>query len=82
MDDLDEHQKEEWFRSLLAATDRCSMERMKPVCASILCKRHKAENVAATLALSDQHHCSQVKDACIGFINPTNTLDDVVSSPG
>ncbi|TVU42457.1 hypothetical protein EJB05_08864, partial [Eragrostis curvula] len=84
-DDLegDSSKKEEQVKSLLAAADRCGLERMKLMCASILCKGLKVENVAATLALAEQHHCKQLKDACIGFmINSADRVDDVVVSPG
>ncbi|TVU42018.1 hypothetical protein EJB05_08400, partial [Eragrostis curvula] len=67
-DDLegDSSRKEERVRSLLAAADRCGLERMKLMCASILCKGLKVENVTATLALAEQHH----------------RVEDVVASPG
>lgn len=82
MDDLDADQKEEQVKSLFAASDKFGMERMKLMCASILCKELKVENVETTLALADQHHCSQLKNVCIGFINSTDRLRDVMASPG
>lgn len=82
MDHLDGHHKVQQVQSLLAAADKCGMERMKLMCASILCKGIEVENVAVTLALADQHHCSQLKDACIGFINSADRLRDVMASPG
>ncbi|GJN36661.1 hypothetical protein PR202_gb25541 [Eleusine coracana subsp. coracana] len=58
------------------------MERMKVICESILSKKLDVESVAGVLALADQHHCSQLKDACIEFIISSNRLDDVVDSQG
>ncbi|KAL6659234.1 hypothetical protein ACP70R_003274 [Stipagrostis hirtigluma subsp. patula] len=82
MDDLDAGENEEMVKHLLVAADRYGIERLKVMCESILGKRLDVESVATTLALADQHHCSQLKDACIGFINSSNRLDDVVASQG
>ncbi|KAL6659232.1 hypothetical protein ACP70R_003272 [Stipagrostis hirtigluma subsp. patula] len=82
MDDLDADENEEMVKHLLVAADRYAMERMKLICESILCKRLNVERVATTLALADQHHCIKLKDACIGFINSLNRMDDVVKSQG
>ena len=43
---------------------------------------YNVENVATTLALADQYHCSKLKDACIGFINSSNRMDNVLESQG
>ncbi|TVU42441.1 hypothetical protein EJB05_08846, partial [Eragrostis curvula] len=82
MDDLDVHENEEMVRHLLVAADRYAMERLKLMCESILCKRIDVENVATTLVIADQHHCSKLKDVCIRFINSSNRMDDVVASQG
>ncbi|KAM0930427.1 hypothetical protein ACQ4PT_001111 [Festuca glaucescens] len=82
MDDLDDDEYEEMVRHLLVAADRYAMERMKLICGSKLCESLHAETVATTLALADQHNCSQLKDACIEFINSSNRLNDVVASNG
>ncbi|VAI93063.1 unnamed protein product [Triticum turgidum subsp. durum] len=82
MDDLNDDDKEEMVKHLLVAADRYGMERMKLMCESKLCKFLEASNVATTLALADQHHCSKLKDACIGFINSLDRVDDVMTSTG
>ncbi|TVU42524.1 hypothetical protein EJB05_08936, partial [Eragrostis curvula] len=82
MDDLDGYESEEMVKHLLQAADRYAMERMKVICESILSKKLDVEGVAATLALADQHHCRQLKDACIEFISSSNRLDDLVESQG
>jgi speckle-type POZ protein len=82
MDDLDDDEYEEMVRHLLVAADRYAMERMKLMCESKLCESLHAETVAITLALADQHNCSQLKDACIEFINSSNRMNDVVASNG
>jgi speckle-type POZ protein len=82
MDYLDGDEKEEMVKHFLVAADRYAMERMKVICEIILAKKLDVDNVAATFALADQHHCCQLKDACIRFINSLNRVDDVVSSDG
>ncbi|CAM0909182.1 unnamed protein product [Alopecurus aequalis] len=82
MDDLNHEEYEEMVKHLLVAADRYAMERMKLMCESKLSESLCAETVATTLALADQHHCSQLKDACIEFIISSNTMNDVVASKG
>ncbi|KAL6843279.1 hypothetical protein ACP4OV_026992 [Aristida adscensionis] len=82
MDELGMEEKQEMVKHLLVAADMYAMERMKLICESILCKRLNVENVAATLSLADQHHCTNLKDACIRFISSSNRTDDVVASQG
>ncbi|KAL6659097.1 hypothetical protein ACP70R_003137 [Stipagrostis hirtigluma subsp. patula] len=82
MDDLDADENEEIVKHLLVAADRYAMERMKLMCESILCKRLDFENVAATLAFADQHHCSKLKDGCIQFLKSSNRIEDVLASQG
>ncbi|KAK1608769.1 hypothetical protein QYE76_032442 [Lolium multiflorum] len=68
MDDFDNNDSKELVKHLLVAADRYAMERLKLMCESILCKSLDAKSLAATLALSDQHHCTKLKDACIRYI--------------
>jgi speckle-type POZ protein len=83
MDDLnDDDEEEEMLRNLLVAADRYGIERMKLMCERKLCQDLYVETVATTLALADQHHCSQLKDACIEFINSSDRMDDIVASDG
>uniref|UniRef100_A0ACD6AKG1 Uncharacterized protein n=1 Tax=Avena sativa TaxID=4498 RepID=A0ACD6AKG1_AVESA len=82
MDDLNDDEYEEMVRHLLVAADRYAMERMKLMCERNLSESLRVETVATTLALADQHHCSQLKDACIEFINSSNRMNDVVESKG
>ncbi|KAE8770241.1 speckle-type POZ protein [Hordeum vulgare] len=78
MYELSDDEDEEMLRHLHVAADRYAMERMKLMCESKLCEVLYAETVATTLALADQHHCSQLKDACIEFMNSSDTMVDVV----
>ncbi|KAK1608768.1 hypothetical protein QYE76_032441 [Lolium multiflorum] len=82
MDDLADDDKTEMVKHLLVAADKYGLERMKMICEGILCKSLDVETVAAILALADQHHCSNLKDACIEFMLSSNRIDDVVASQG
>ncbi|XP_037417974.1 BTB/POZ and MATH domain-containing protein 1-like [Triticum dicoccoides] len=82
LDYLDDDEYEEMVRHLLVAADRYAMERMKYMCEIKLCELLHTGTVATTLALADQHHCSKLKDACIGFINSSNRMVGVMESKG
>ncbi|CAM0909176.1 unnamed protein product [Alopecurus aequalis] len=82
MDELNDGEYEETLRHLLVAADKYALERMKLMCESELCENLDAKTVATTLALADQHHCTQLKDACIEFINSSSRMNDVVASKG
>ncbi|KAL6843277.1 hypothetical protein ACP4OV_026990 [Aristida adscensionis] len=82
MDDLDGDDNEVMVKHLLVAADRYAMERMKLVCESILSKRLDVENVAATIALADRHHCHKLKEACIEYLNSSSRIEDVLASQG
>lgn len=52
---------------LLAAADRYGLDRLRLLCEEKLCDELTAETVATTLALAEQHHCTQLKSACLKF---------------
>ncbi|KAM3253944.1 hypothetical protein ACQJBY_047821 [Aegilops geniculata] len=82
MDDLEDDDKREMVKHLLVAADKYAMERMKRICEGMLCKSLDVETVATILALADQYHCSNLKDACIEFMLSLNRMDDVIASQG
>ncbi|KAK3121329.1 hypothetical protein QOZ80_8BG0650780 [Eleusine coracana subsp. coracana] len=82
MDDLHRGENREFVKYLLEAADRYAMDRMKIICESILCKRLDLDNVAATLALADQHQCHKLKDVCIQFIISSNGIEEMMASQG
>lgn len=53
---------------LLAAADRYALERLKLLCEEKLCEDVAINTVATTLALAEQHHCSQLKNVCLKFV--------------
>ncbi|XP_065870866.1 BTB/POZ and MATH domain-containing protein 3 [Euphorbia lathyris] len=67
---------------LLAAADLYNLDRLKLLCESKLCEELNADTVATTLALAEQHQCSQLKAICLKFAaNPAN-LGEVMQSEG
>ncbi|CAL5044492.1 unnamed protein product [Urochloa decumbens] len=80
MEDFDGDERKEMVKHLLVAADRYDLGRLKKICEGILSKGLDVENVATTLALADQHHCSNLKNACIEFISSSSKIDDVVAS--
>jgi speckle-type POZ protein len=82
IEDPDLLDNQDLVKNLLVAADRYAMERMKLMCESSLCKRLDINNVVTILAIADQHHCDNLKNACFGYISSLNRMDDVVASKG
>jgi speckle-type POZ protein len=40
------------------------------------------ETVATTLVLAEQHHCKDLKEACVEFMAPRNVLQAVMATDG
>ena len=59
---------------LLAAADRYGLERLKLLCEATLCEDVAINNVATTLALAEQHHCSRLKSVCLKFVASRENL--------
>ncbi|KHG23447.1 BTB/POZ and MATH domain-containing 3 -like protein [Gossypium arboreum] len=67
---------------LLAAADLYNLDRLKVLCEAKLCEKLNAETVATTLALAEQHHCSQLKAVCLKFAATPANLGAVMQSEG
>jgi speckle-type POZ protein len=67
---------------LLVAADRYGLERLRLMCEAKLCQAIDVETVATTLALAEQHHCEQLKDACLGFIASRDVLAVILKTDG
>jgi speckle-type POZ protein len=81
----DEHNKQDRvakFQHLLVAADRYGLERLRLLCESKLCVDIDMDTVAASLALAEQHHCKDLKEACIQFMAPRNVLQAVMATNG
>uniref|UniRef100_A0ACD5V275 Uncharacterized protein n=1 Tax=Avena sativa TaxID=4498 RepID=A0ACD5V275_AVESA len=81
----DEHYKEgkiAKLQHLLVAADRYGLDRLKVMCEGRLCEAIDVETVATTLVLADQHHCTDLQQACIKFMAPRSVLRDVMATDG
>ncbi|XBJ06425.1 hypothetical protein VPH35_025051 [Triticum aestivum] len=84
--DFSQQQKEEattMAQHLLAAADRHGLDRLKLICAGRLAGGIDVNTVATTLALAEQHNCSELKSRCVKFIvKTTAVLDAVLKTEG
>ncbi|KAL3812710.1 hypothetical protein ACJIZ3_013978 [Penstemon smallii] len=67
---------------LLAAADRYGIERLRTLCEARLNENIAADTVAASLALAEQHGCSQLKSTCLDFIGLPENLEVVMQTDG
>uniref|UniRef100_A0A0D9ZQZ7 BTB domain-containing protein n=1 Tax=Oryza glumipatula TaxID=40148 RepID=A0A0D9ZQZ7_9ORYZ len=70
------------MQHLLVAADRYGVDRLRLICERRLSETIDVETVATTLVLAEQHHCSQLRRACIGFVASPNMLGPVIESDG
>ncbi|XBJ04651.1 BTB/POZ and MATH domain-containing protein 2-like [Triticum dicoccoides] len=72
------------MQHLLVASDRYGLDRLNGMCESKLSERIDVETVATTLVLAEQvqHHCKDLKEACVEFIAPRNVLQAVMATDG
>jgi speckle-type POZ protein len=67
---------------MLVAADRYGLDRLKAICEGNLCQRIDVQTVATTLALAEQHHSVQLKNACLGYLSSRDVLRVVVETDG
>jgi speckle-type POZ protein len=70
------------LQHLLVAADRYGLGRLRLMCEAKMCSSIDAETGATTLALAEQHHCVELKNACIRFISSRGVLGAVMKSEG
>ncbi|KAI3968390.1 hypothetical protein MKW92_029306 [Papaver armeniacum] len=70
------------MQHLLAAADRFGLTRLKIMCEEKLYEEMTANTVATTLALAEQHQCSQLKTVCLNFAAKPENLAEVMKSDG
>ncbi|XP_044960349.1 BTB/POZ and MATH domain-containing protein 1-like [Hordeum vulgare subsp. vulgare] len=63
---------------LLAAADRYGLDKLKVMCEDKLSGGVTVETAATTLALAEQHNCSDLKARCIEFILSSPTILEAV----
>ncbi|CAN6223460.1 unnamed protein product [Urochloa humidicola] len=68
---------------LLEAADRYGLERLKMICVEKVTEEISIDTVATTLALAEQHGCSELKSRCMKFIlDPPGNLHAVAATEG
>ncbi|CAN6200838.1 unnamed protein product [Urochloa humidicola] len=67
LDQLKGEQATAMARQLHEAADRYGLKRLKRICVEKVCTVINVNNVAATLALAEQHGSSKLKDICMKF---------------
>ncbi|KAK1685529.1 hypothetical protein QYE76_046377 [Lolium multiflorum] len=70
------------MQHLLVAADRYGVDRLRLICENKLSETIDVQTVATTLALAEQHHCSQLRQACIQFMASPNMLAPVIETEG
>jgi speckle-type POZ protein len=77
-------QEEEYAMAqhLLVAADRYDLDRLKLICEDMLTTRIDMSSVATILTLADQHHCPELKEACLVFLSEPANLDQAIESVG
>uniref|UniRef100_A0ACD5UUU5 Uncharacterized protein n=1 Tax=Avena sativa TaxID=4498 RepID=A0ACD5UUU5_AVESA len=70
------------LQHLLVAADRYGLEKLRVLCESKLCESIDVETIATTLVLAEQHHCKDLKEACVEFMAPRNVLQTVMATDG
>jgi speckle-type POZ protein len=67
---------------LLVAAGRYGVRRLRLLCESKLSEAIDVETVPTKLALAEQHNCSQLRRACIGFMASPNMLGPIMETHG
>ncbi|XP_048527914.1 BTB/POZ and MATH domain-containing protein 2-like [Triticum urartu] len=80
--DMDQQEESAMAQHLLVATDRYDLERLKLICEDKLCNHIDTSSVATILALAEQHHCHELKAACLVFLSSPVNLDGAMESEG
>jgi speckle-type POZ protein len=62
------------LQHLLVAVDRYGLDRLKAICEGMLCQRIDVQIVATILALADQHHTVQLKNACLEYLSSQDVM--------
>ncbi|KAK1642569.1 hypothetical protein QYE76_060382 [Lolium multiflorum] len=58
-----------WLQHLLVVADRYDLQRLKSMCEQQLAGQIGLTSVTTILTLAQQQHCSQLKEACLEFLN-------------
>ncbi|KAK4478008.1 hypothetical protein RD792_017273 [Penstemon davidsonii] len=67
---------------LLAAADRYGIEKLRSLCEARLCENIAIDTVASSLALAEQHGCTQLRSTSLEFIGLAENLEVVMQTDG
>ncbi|CAM0907186.1 unnamed protein product [Alopecurus aequalis] len=67
---------------LLVAADRYKLEALKQFCERALLPSIRVSSVGATLALTERHHCPELREACMRFLSCDENLDALAETDG
>ncbi|CAO2036578.1 unnamed protein product [Urochloa humidicola] len=70
------------LQHLLVAADQYGVDGLRNTCEERLCRGIDVVTVGTTLALAEQHHCMQLKDACLEFIASHEMLGTILETDG
>ncbi|KAM3260182.1 hypothetical protein ACQJBY_051443 [Aegilops geniculata] len=79
---MDQQEESAMAQHLLVAADRYDLERLKLICEDKLCNHIATKSVATILALAEQHHCPELKAACLVFLSSPMNLEAATESEG
>ncbi|KAF7018964.1 hypothetical protein CFC21_032198 [Triticum aestivum] len=79
---IDEGEIVEMAQHLFVAADRYNLERLKLICANMLCNYMDVSTVATTLALAEQHDRDRLKEVCYRFLASFQNLKAVTLTDG
>ncbi|KAK1644135.1 hypothetical protein QYE76_061940 [Lolium multiflorum] len=67
---------------MLVAADKYDLDRLKLICEDKLSRGISTSSVATFLVLADQHHCYDLKAACLEFLSSPTNLVAAMESEG
>lgn len=67
--EMNRDEEDGMYQDLLVAADRFHLVRLKMMCENKLCGRVDVGNVAAMIALAEEHRCDGLKKACLDVLN-------------
>uniref|UniRef100_M8BSN3 Speckle-type POZ protein-like protein A n=1 Tax=Aegilops tauschii TaxID=37682 RepID=M8BSN3_AEGTA len=71
-----------WMEQLLVAADKYDLQRLKSMCEDRLLKHINLSSVSAILGVAAQHHCHELKEACLELLKlqSADGLRDVMAT--
>ena len=83
MPELETEEEDVMWQHLLVAADRYDLPRLRLICEQELCDSCiNTSTVANILALAEEHHCRELKEDCLNFLDCPAHLQDVMAAGG